>query len=199
MEAESPAPAVRKGRPRAWLLVLLVIVAVAFFLTRTPGPVRRGGVTTAPGAPQAAGAAATIDPGLLDVHLESLALERPVPASTGRNPFRFHARPAEAPPQAYPAPEQELGPRGNLLPPAPRPPASPPITVKFIGVLERAGETFAIFVDCTAGRRTPYAREGEIVDGRYRLVTIGRESVVIEHLDGTGRMTLAQNGQECVR
>ena len=55
----------------------------------------------------------------------------------------------------------------------------------------------AVFVDCSVGRRTAQAQEGGIVDGRYRLVKIGLESVVIEHLDGSGRTTLAQTGQEC--
>ena len=56
----------------------------------------------------------------------------------------------------------------------------------------------AVFVDCSVGRRTSYAREGEIVDGRYRLVKVGLTSVVVEHLDGRGRTTLPLTGQECV-
>jgi hypothetical protein len=64
--------------------------------------------------------------------------------------------------------------------------------VKFIGVLDRAdGSRLAMFSDCSAGRHQSTAREGGTVDGRYRLVKIGRESVIIEHLDGRGRTTLA--------
>jgi hypothetical protein len=72
--------------------------------------------------------------------------------------------------------------------------------VKFIGVLDRAdGSRLALFSDCSAGRHQSYAREGGTVDGRYKLVKIGRESVIIEHLDGRGRTTLAAGGQECVK
>ena len=41
-------------------------------------------------------------------------------------------------------------------------------------------------------------REGDIIDGRYRLVRIGVESVVMEYLDGRGRTTIRLSGQECV-
>ena len=44
--------------------------------------------------------------------------------------------------------------------------------------------------DSTGMERVPF-------DGRYRLVKIGLESVVIEHLDGRGRTTVAKGGQEC--
>jgi hypothetical protein len=35
------------------------------------------------------------------------------------------------------------------------------------------------------------AVEGDIVDGRYRVVKIGVESVVVSYVDGTGLRTLA--------
>jgi hypothetical protein len=195
METERAASA----RPRPLLVVLLAIAVVAFFVTRTDAPLGPPGPPAGPGSGPLPGADATIDPAALDVHLESLAEARPAPSATARNPFRFEAR-AQAPPPDEGRPAfQELGARGNGLPPAPMSAATRPITVRFIGLLEHRGETFAIFADCTAGRRTSYARAGEIVDGSYRLIRIGTESVVIEHLDGTGRTTLAQTGQECVR
>jgi hypothetical protein len=81
----------------------------------------------------------------------------------------------------------------------PQPPPPPPITVKFVGTIERAdGTTLAVITDCTTGHRTINAREGETVLGQYRLVKIGLQSIVVEHLDGKGRTTLAKNGQECV-
>jgi hypothetical protein len=33
--------------------------------------------------------------------------------------------------------------------------------------------------------------EGQVLDGRYRLVKIGLESVIVSYLDGSGRRTLA--------
>jgi hypothetical protein len=49
--------------------------------------------------------------------------------------------------------------------------------------------------DC---RVTMRGREGDTIDGRYRLVRIGVESVVLEYLDGRGRTTVRMSGQDCV-
>jgi len=52
-----------------------------------------------------------------------------------------------------------------------------------------------VFSDC---RSTMRGKEGEIIAGQYRLVKIGTESVVMEYVDGRGRQTIRQSGQECV-
>jgi hypothetical protein len=198
MDPERPAVPAGAGRPRSLLLILLALAAAAFFVLRTDAPMGPPRPAAAPGTTARPGADASVDPAQLDVHLEALAAERPGTGTAARNPFRFEARTQAPPQEAFRSPAQESLPPMGGVPPASMPP-SRPITVRFFGVMETRGDMFAIFVDCTAGRRTSYAREAEIVDGRYRLVKIGMESVVIEHLDGTGRTTLAQNGQECVR
>jgi hypothetical protein len=72
----------------------------------------------------------------------------------------------------------------------------PPIPLKFIGVTEAPGVgRIAALSDC---RHTVQGFEGELVDGRYRIVKIGVESLVIEYKDGRGRTTLRMTGQECV-
>jgi hypothetical protein len=38
------------------------------------------------------------------------------------------------------------------------------------------------------------ALEGQIVDGRYRVVRIGQESVVLCYVDGTGQRTIPIGG-----
>ena len=40
-----------------------------------------------------------------------------------------------------------------------------------------------------------YGREGEIVEGRYRILKIGVESIDIAYLDGRGRQTIRHTGQ----
>jgi hypothetical protein len=83
----------------------------------------------------------------------------------------------------------ETGPSG--------PPPPPPIPLKYIGLLEGVpGQgRVAAFSDC---RTTMRAREGDIIGGQYRLVKIGVESAVLEYVDGRGRTTIRQSGQECV-
>ena len=46
------------------------------------------------------------------------------------------------------------------------------------------------------GRGAPfYGKEGEVVDGRYRILKIGVESIEIAYADGRGRQTIRQTGQ----
>jgi hypothetical protein len=39
-----------------------------------------------------------------------------------------------------------------------------------------------------------YAVEGDVVDGRYRLVKVGMRTVVVSYLDGSGQRTLSEGG-----
>jgi hypothetical protein len=56
----------------------------------------------------------------------------------------------------------------------------------------KGGQKLAALSDCKGG--TWSAREGQVVDGRYRVIKIGLESVVIEYVDGKGRQTLRVDG-----
>jgi hypothetical protein len=131
------------------------------------------------------------------VRLDELKETRPEPGEAERNPFRFKPPPPPPPPvptgrgagnaSKPPAPE-DTGP--------PPPPPPPPIPLKFFGIVEKPGlGKLAAFTDC---RATYYGREGDIIAGQYRLVKIGIESVVLEYVDGRGRTTIRQSGQECV-
>ncbi len=198
MEADAPAEAA--GRPRPWLLVALaVVVGLALVMWLTP---RKSAAPAAtPSNPRPAGkanTAETIKPEDLDVRLDELKAPRPAPEGTGRNPFRFYVPPPPPPPPMASRPEGRGGP---VLPPPPPvgeigPPQPPPIPLKYIGLLnETGGGKVAAFSDC---RMTMQGREGEIIAGQYRLVRIGVESVVMEYVDGRGRTTIRQSGQECV-
>jgi hypothetical protein len=200
MATESGATSKRPNPVLLALLGLTIVAAVIFKLmgaagSDTPASNPSGAQRPAQPRADAAQAKGAVKPTTLDVHLEALEAERPATAKNERNPFRF--KPAPAPPPAAAKPAEPVAPVPAGPPP---PPPPPPITVKFIGVLDRAdGSRLALFTDCSAGRHQSYAREGGTVDGRYKLVKIGRESVIIEHLDGRGRTTLAAGGQECVK
>lgn len=126
------------------------------------------------------------------VALDTLAAERGEPSGTERNPFRFQAKVAPAPLRPVASPETEV--TRPVAPPAPAgPPPPPPIPLKFIALVERAsGVKWAVLSD---GKVTMYGKDGDTIDGRYRIVKIGAESVEVTHLDGRGRQVIRLTGQ----
>ena len=75
-------------------------------------------------------------------------------------------------------------------PPGPPPaPVVPPIALKFIGVVEATekSQTYAVLRD---DRGVYHGREGDIIEGRYRILRIGAESIDLAYVDGRGRQTL---------
>ena len=206
METESTASQSSSAssfkRPRPLLLILLGVVVLAALMMNFFGSAGPAGPASPPprAAQEKGGETAKIDPAALDVKLEALAGEKPAPPDTERNPFRFKPKPVPPPPPPPPPSSfKPTSPEGAAPIGPPVAPPPPPITVKFIGTLELPnGLTLAVFTDCTVGRKTRPYREGETILGQYRLVKIGLQSVVVEHLDGRGRTTLPKTGQECV-
>jgi hypothetical protein len=73
------------------------------------------------------------------------------------------------------------------------PPPPPPIPLKFIGLVEKIdGTKIAVLSD---GRRPHSGVEGQEIDGRYRILKIGTESIEMAYLDGRGRQTIRLTGQ----
>jgi hypothetical protein len=105
-----------------------------------------------------------------------------------RNPFQF--RTAAPPPRqvtrAAPPVEQEV-----LSAPGPPPP--PPITLRFFGLTVVRGASVATFSDGRGG--VFHGREGDIIEGRYRVLRIGTDSVELAYLDGRGRQAIRLSGQ----
>jgi hypothetical protein len=64
--------------------------------------------------------------------------------------------------------------------------------LKFIGWFEKKGEKWAILSDLSG--RTDYGKEGQEIQGRYRILKIGVESIDIAYLDGSGRQTIRYTG-----
>jgi hypothetical protein len=73
------------------------------------------------------------------------------------------------------------------------PPPPPPIPIKFFGLVELRGQRVAAFTD-TRGS-TFYGKEGDIIEGRYRVRRVSTDSVELEYLDGRGRQTIRLTGQ----
>src|ERR1700730_4063035 len=104
-----------------------------------------------------------------DGNLQALEEEWPKPGEVERNLFRFKPKPVPPPP----APVERMPPQATA-PVGPRPPPPvPPIALKFITLIERPdrGEKIALLSD---GRGGPsiFGKEGDIIEGRYKIVRI---------------------------
>lgn len=185
----------RMPRRQVVLLALLAVVSSAWlWVTFGRGPAE---TPTRPSnsAGQAPGAAAPEMP-VIDLRLDRLEQARGALPEVGRNPFRF--RPVAAPPapprSAGPAPGQGPRPPEFTPPPPPSgPPPPPPIPLKFFGLLLLRGERVAAFSDSRGN--TFHGKEGDIIEGRYRVLRIGTDSVDVAYLDGRGRQTIRLTGQ----
>lgn len=124
------------------------------------------------------------------MHLQALSATRPGPAGDPeRNLFRF--KPKAPPPRPPAPPPQVVAPPQPSGPPPPPPLA--PIAMRFIGLLEATEHAQKIAV-LSDGRGTYQGREGDIIEGRYRILRIGVESVEMAYLDGRGRQTIRLSG-----
>ncbi len=187
----APLSAQRKQLYQLGVLVAVLsgVVYYYYFAPAEGGPAASNPAASVAGSPVGA-----VGPTSLPSALKFAALE-PVsdkPAA-GRNPFRFGLPPAPPPPPPRPptpppppTPVQQ-GPVGP--PPIPPPPA---ISMKFIGVIQLpTGKRLASLSD---GKGVLMGGEGDVIDGRFRIVKIGVESIVMEYLDGRGRQTIPLRG-----
>jgi hypothetical protein len=186
------APERRKQILLAGVAVVLVVVIVRAWTTQSsvPSSSSNGAAGQTPAVRRSKAPAG----GAADVHLKALEGARAKPVETARNLFRFKPKP---PPPAPPSPVV----RAPIVvapppPPAPTgPPPPPPITLKFIGLVQTADKTqrLAVLSDGRGGIPT-YGKEGDIIEGRYRIVRIGAESIELSYLDGRGRQTIRLSG-----
>ena len=180
-------------------LVTLAVVVVFVLL-----PALNPTTPDAPVQPAARGAAARASARQdrpVEVRLDALSRAAAIASESAnvaqRNPFRMG--PATPPPSA-------AGSSGNgqaaarptpavpTVPMPPPPPTVPPIPYRFIGVLSGVPGQGRIAV-LTDGKTVVHGRLNQEIEGRYRIVHIGEESLQIEHLDGRGRQTLRLLGQ----
>lgn len=178
MSAPGPQPKTRTGL----LVALLVVVCAAAVLTWWPTKVDEAPAGI-PGSERARLARGTSDPS----SVPDLARIAPRGAAAGevtRNVFRFYDRPTPTPtplPTPRPTPIQPgssafVGPLPIPPTPTPTPIVPPAIPYKVIG---KFGERDRPIVALEEGGRIINAREGDVVDGRFRIHKINRESVDI--------------------
>lgn len=179
-------------RRQVWLLGLLLavlaVVAYRAWTATSAAPVptsnEAGAAASATGR---SGQATPQRPTAPDVRLEALDGSRPKPGGGARNLFRFKPKAPPPPPPQPPPP-----PVAPVITGPPPPPPVPPIPLKFIGTLERNGQKIAILSDATG--HVAYGPEGATIDGRYRIIRIGAESIELAYVDGRGRQTIRFTG-----
>jgi hypothetical protein len=170
------------------LLALVVVVWRNFLVPGEP----LGGVTgpVTGRAPQAVGrTGGDLVRQVERVHLKALTAARPEPEGGERDPFAFAERAAPPPSPGDDVPAPSTSPR-PVVPVGPPPP--PPIALKFIGIVDTSDKRkIAVLSD---GRNVFYGREGETVEGRYRIEHIGVESIEMAWVDGRGRQVIRLSG-----
>jgi hypothetical protein len=174
----------------AALGVALIWVIVVGAGDDTPVPTATRRPAPAVAAPQRAN-----DTSPAAVELVKLDVPRAEPIDGGRDPFRFGVRPTSQAPAAERLPgvaDDQAGAPPPRMPTGPPPP--PPITLKFIGLVVKAdGTKLAVLSD---GKGPPISgTEGQEIEGRYKILKIGTESIEIAYIDGRGRQTIRLTGQ----
>jgi hypothetical protein len=133
-------------------------------------------------------AADTQGEGELDVRLEAVGRSRPEAFVRARNPFRFGQGLRDSGVgggASAPDPAGEMPALRTL----PRAPTSPRAQIRMIGLIEGAGTVGRVAV-LTDGEHVFHGRAGEIVEGRYRVVVVGPDSVQLESVHDGQQQTL---------
>jgi hypothetical protein len=139
------------------------------------------------GAQKVASTAGQLDPTL---HMEAmLVTESLVYSGTGRNIFATGPSADEI---LVKIEKPVSGPRPNTgPPPPPRPPAyagPPPINLKFFGTATSANGTRRAFL--LNGDDVWLASVGDVVERRYRIVSIAATSILVEDIPNSNKQTL---------
>jgi hypothetical protein len=183
---------------------VLVAAGVLYYELRddSPTPIAPAVVTTAPAtaAPVAksSGGGAAKEVGTTSAQLDPtlkmgpmLVTESLVYSGSGRNIFSTASAPID-----IPKPIASVRPKEPVVPvdmPPPGPPPPPPIDLKFFGTATSANGHRQAFL--LKGEDVFLASDGDIVQRRYKIVTISANSVLVEDLTNNNRQTLPLIGR----
>ena len=132
------------------------------------------------------------EPDVVDLRLHRLRTAPAASESVERNLFRFQSRQLPAPPPSPEPPEETRVPPVAVVN---RPPTVPPIPLRYIGLLEAPAQAGRVAVLSDGRGNIFYGREGDIIEGRYRVLQVTPVVTELSYLDGRGRQTLRLSGQ----
>ena len=189
-----------KTRRQALVLAgLALVLGVVTYVTSRSGS--QAGTGPAPSNRPGARPEKKTEPPVVDVKLELLQTEHDPLEAPERNLFRFKPKPPPVPPPRPVAPPPKPGDAassGSVPVPVPMPtgpPPLPPIALKFIGILDAPGQSPRVAILSDTRGNVFHGKEGAIIEGRYKVLKIGVESVELSYIDGRGRQTIRLSGQ----
>lgn len=142
------------------------------------------GIAAGVAASKLASTSSSLDPTLNETAM--LRTEGLVYSGSGRNIFSATYEPVNSPmsiPHAGPVRQKSIVPTGPPPPPQPPPtcpPTCPPINLKFFGTATRSNGVRQAFL--LQGEDVYLASQGDIVARKYRIVSIGGNSVQVQDL-----------------
>jgi hypothetical protein len=116
-----------------------------------------------------------------------LVTESLVYSGSGRNIFSAKSAPVDIPKPVAAVRPVKAAPPGPP-PPPPGPPPPPPIDLKFFGTATAANGTRRAFL--LHGEDVFLASDGDIVQRRYKVVTISANSVLVEDMTNNNKQSL---------
>jgi hypothetical protein len=130
---------------------------------------------------------------VVDLRLELLEGRHGELAEPERDPFRF--RPRAAPPAPRPAPRPQSGPAPIVSTVPTGPPAPPPIQLRFIGLVDAPTQAGRVAIVSDGRGNVFYGKEGDTIEGRYKVLRVSPDVIELAYLDGRGRQTIRLTGQ----
>ena len=173
----------------AAVAVVVLGAAIVAYKVRGNDPMPAATTQTAPASSSPApGTGTAKSKSLTELDLQALNAPRAELQEVVRDPFRFKPKPPPPPPPAPPV----IRPSVPLQTGPVEPPPPPRIPLKFLGTVESSRGILAALSD---GRGVYRGRVGDTIEGRYRILRIGVESIDLAYLDGRGHQTIRLTGQ----
>ncbi|NOT26628.1 MAG: hypothetical protein HOP16_11055 [Acidobacteria bacterium] len=174
---------------RRWFVLSGAVVVLAAVLVAI-----QGDAPTPSASPRgAARSGAQKNVPLTEVRLHRLHSAPPELEDVARNPFRFAERAAPAAPtRTVSSPSPRVAP--PVVVPS-GPPPVPAIPLRYIGLLDAPTQAGRVAVLSDGKGNVFYGREGDTIEGRYRVIEVTPVATELSHLDGRGRQTIRLSGQ----